>query len=686
MPVRPRLSLCLLPFLTHLLAAQVLDPLVVTATRAPRPLSELPVAVDVFTSADLAASPALSIDDALKSSAAFSLFRRQGSLAANPTTQGVSLRNLGPNGAGRTLVLVDGVPLNDPFGGWVAWTKAPRLSLTAAEIVRGGGSSTWGSAALGGTVQLFGPASAGPDASMTRIQFEAGEYGTVGGELAHTTVNGANAFTLNARALHSDGYRRAAPASSGPVDRSTDLDLGVVQLGWTHTTEQGTRGTVTARLFREERGNGTPLQRNRTEEALVSAHVTGRRDLLGRPADWTATAYAQTQEFSNRFTSVADDRASEIAVLDQYAVPADAAGAATTATWSDRDQSTTVGADARWVSGETRENYFRSGDDFIRNRRAGGEQTIAGVFVHHDRVLATDWRGSLAARVDAWQLGDGHRIETDRTNGAIVRSDTLPDRDGVEFSPRAGLVWQATSAWRFHGAVYSAFRVPTLNELYRPFRIGSDITEANPELAPESLRGIEVGTTWATTTSSLRLNLFANELEDAVSNVTLGTGPGVVPGVGFVPAGGLGRRRENLEQVDVRGVEITGTWRPDPALSLRFDYLFSDARNAATDRWLPQVPEHTVVMGAGWVLAPDWTLNVQGRYLSAAFEDDENSLVLNAVTTIDLRIAKRLGEGREVFLAVENVFDEDVITRRDSSGRIELGTPRFSRVGLTWQW
>ncbi|WP_221031216.1 TonB-dependent receptor [Actomonas aquatica] len=669
-------------------AAQVLDPLVVTATRSPQPLSALPVTVDVFNADDLSDTTALTVDEALKASAAFSLFRRQGSLSANPTTQGVSLRNLGPNGAGRTLVLVDGIPLNDPFGGWVTWSKAPRLALTSAEIVRGGGSSAWGSAALGGTIQLLTASSQPADAavSSTQLQIEGGDFGTFAADLHHTTVRGADTFTINTRGFRSDGFRRTASEWAGPIDRPTDLEQGTAQVSWSRTTTNGTRGTLTARIFREERGNGTPLQRNRTREALLAASASGTLELLSAPADWTATAYVQTQEFANRFTSVSDARDSEIAVLDQYAVPADAAGAAATITWSDNDQTTTAGADVRWVQGETRENYFRSGDDFTRNRRAGGTQTFAGVFAHHDRALTSALRGSLSARLDAWQLSDAHRIEIDRTAGSIVREDDLPSRDGVEFNPRAGLVWQATNNWRLHTAAYSAFRLPTLNELYRPFRVGNDITEANPDLAPESLRGIELGTTFATRDLRLRANAFTNRLEDAVANVTLGAGPGVVPGVGFVPAGGLGRRRENLPRVDVHGLELSAHWQPATALTLRADYLYSDSSDHATGLNLPQVSRHTVVLGADWRPLAALTFGAQARYLSDAYEDDANTLVLDAAMTVDLRLGYRFAADRELFVAIENVFDEAVVTRRTTDGLYDLGTPRFSRAGVRWTW
>jgi outer membrane cobalamin receptor len=79
--------------------------------------------------ADLERSAALTLDDALRQVPGFSLFRRSGSLASHPTTHGVSLRGLGGSGASRALVLLDGVPLNDPFGGWVSWGLAPLLGI-----------------------------------------------------------------------------------------------------------------------------------------------------------------------------------------------------------------------------------------------------------------------------------------------------------------------------------------------------------------------------------------------------------------------------------------------------------------------------------------------------------------------------------------------------------------------------
>jgi len=644
------------------------------------------MAVEVFNKSDLNSSPALSIDDTLKASAAFSLFRRAGSLSANPTAQGVSLRNLGPNAASRTLVLLDGVPINDPFGGWVTWTKIPRLNLANVEIVRGGGSSVWGNAALAGTIHFFSDKPRIDSQTKNQFQLEVGDFQTFSAELSSEIYREKNSFRINAGSLHSDGFRRTAPAFAGSLDRSTDLKQENIQLSWTHRKSSGASSTLTARTFSEKRGNGTPLQRNRTRELLFSAQMRGQFIALDHDIEWSATAYFQTQEFSNLFTSVSSDRTTESAVLDQFAVPADAAGAAMIATWSSDSSSSTIGSDIRWIEGETGERYFIQNGKFTRERHAGGTQIHAGIFAHHDLMLSSSVRASFSARLDRWTLTDSYRRETDLTTKTILRNENYVKRTGSEVTTRAGLKWEATPNWHWRSAIYQAFRVPTLNELYRPFRIGNTITTANPNLRPETLNGFEIGTTWLAKHGSVKLTTFTNDLQDAVANVTLGAGPGFVPDVGFVPARGLGRRRENISLVRVQGIEVTVTYQPLSFLKLSFDYLNSEATNRRSKNRLPQVPRHTLTTGAEWQPKSNWRVHAQTRHESDAFENDLNTLRLDGFTTFDLRVSHQLRPSTTVFLAIENLFDENIITRRTIGGLIDLGTPRFTRVGIKRAW
>lgn len=685
----------LLPFLLAALPLTAAEPtatlerVVVTTTRGAQPLANSPLAVDIFGSADLQASPSLALDDVLRGSAAFSLFRRSGSLTANPTAQGVSLRGLGPSGASRSLVLLDGIPLNDPFGGWVSWTKLPRDSISRVELVRGGGSGAWGNAALGGTIQLL---SNPLEADATAATFHLGDHGTRAGELSATRTTGNGAVHLGARAFATDGFFLVAPERRGAIDRRAETRHHWAQASWRQALAGETHLQLNLRTFDEKRGNGTPLQRNRTRETLVSANLDGA--IAGGPA-WSAVAYAQDQTFASFFSGVSADRSTETPASDQYDVPARAAGAAVTLTWIHAgDGSTTTGVDTRWVEGETRERFFLAAGEFTRRRIAGGEQAFAGAFVQHERKLAPAWRASAGARVDGWRNTDGTRREIDLNSGAVLRDDRYANSDGVEFSPTAGLVWQPRPGWRARLAAYRAFRVPTLNELHRPFRVGNTITEANPALGVETLVGAEAGLEITFKKSGLGVAVFQNDLDDAVANVTLGRGPGNIPGVGFVPAGGSGRQRRNLDAVRVRGFELAAHWSPLPSLRLHTDYLLSDARVRAAaapaadlaGRRLAQVPRHTVVVGTAWQAPAQVKATARLRWTSAQFEDDENALRLAPAATVDLGLSRTFGDRWTLFAAVENLFDERVETGRSADGLVNVAPSRFAHGGVRLAW
>ena len=135
--------------------ATLLETVTVTPTRTEQRLGDVPASVSVLTSEAIEASPALLADDVLRQVPTFSLFRRTSSLVAQPTTQGVSLRGIGPSGQSRTLVLLDGIPFNDPFGGWVYWTRVPLASVDRVEITEGTSSSLYGNIAMGGVINII---------------------------------------------------------------------------------------------------------------------------------------------------------------------------------------------------------------------------------------------------------------------------------------------------------------------------------------------------------------------------------------------------------------------------------------------------------------------------------------------------------------------------------------------------
>lgn len=703
---------------------------VVSAARLPQAPEHVAATVRQIEREALQAAPTATLDGALRAIPGFSLFRRSDSFTANPTAQGVSLRGLGPSGASRSLVLLDGVPLNDPFGGWVAWTKVPREGLARVEIVPGGGATAWGNAALGGVVQAFTfPGIATYAAGNPLLPFlqtaerhqphgrvvaTFGDFGTRSAEIFATQPSGRGAVQVLGRAFATDGFPLVAGERRGAIDIAAWSRHRWLMARWSTPIGETLEFTATARGFEESRGNGTPYTRNGSREKFISAAFAGSGS---KDFAWHAVAYAQDQSFSSTFSGVNATRSAETPASDQFAVPATALGAQWTGVWRHPEGArTSAGADVRTVRGETREHFTFAAGNFTRLRAAGGKQAAGGLFAVHERPLSGDVTLTAGARLDRWSDTDGHRRETDRAAGTVFRNDLYPDRDGTEFSPSAGIVWQPRPDLRVRGNAQRAFRRPTLNELHRPFRQGANVTEANSALRTERVTSGEMGIEWswlkfppkppdkpgefsswdvaASHTLNFGFTAFWNDLRDAVGNVTIARGPGTFPIVGTLAAGGLGRQRLNLDRTRTQGIELSAKWSLlDPKITFTADALFNDATvrratvaPALVGKQVAQVPRRSAALGASWRAPGQFTFTPRVRWIGRQFEDDENLLRLGEVVVADLSVARPVGKHLEIFLTAENLGDARVETGRSADGVVNVGTPRLVLGGVRGKW
>jgi len=666
----------------------VLEPYVVSATRAPSAVSAIPFSIRVLDSGELTDTPALTLDGALRSVPGFSLFRRSDSLTAHPTSQGVSLRGLGPSGASRTLVLLDGIPVNDPFGGWIAWSKLPRESLERVELLRGAGATAWGNAALGGVVQLI---SKDPSPGVAAVSVAAGAFSLTSGEGSISMNTPAGVLEISGREFRTDGFETTAPEDRGPVDIPAAQRHHWLSARLRANISDDTRIHVTGRVFSEHRGNGTPLQNNRSREVFGSVVIDHGAE---KGVHWTATLFVQDQEFSSAFSSVNATRSSETPASNQFSVPSTAWGLAWTASFnSGRGGTTTAGLDFRSVTGETREDSGFSSGVFTRQRLAGGSQAVGGVFVMHAKKFSETVHITGGLRVDRWAETRGFRHESLIATHEITRLDEYAKSDGWEFSPSAGLVWAPAPGLRVRAAAQRAFRRPTLNELYRPFRVGAFITESNPLLRTETVNTVETGIDWMHGPVTTSATLFRHDLRDAVANITVVHGPGTFPEFGFVPAGGAGRRRMNMDQVTVEGVELSATVAIGNSARLTAEYLFSNARvqhgnpdTSLDGNTLPQVPRHSATLAFRWSGPTGIVVSPRVRLFSRQFEDDENRLPLAGATVMDLSVSLPTLRHSELFLLVENVFDARVESGLSAAGVTSIGTPRMAVAGFRGRW
>ena len=583
----------------------------------------------------------------------FSLFRRTGSRTANPTAQGVSLRGLGASGASRALVLADGIPLNDPFGGWVYWARQPRLGVERLEVLRGGAADLYGSGALGGVVQLVSrPAGEGRGARGRALGRRGGDVrGDAHGARLARRVGGS----ALGRGLH-DGRLRSG--RGGEPGRRGQPRPPRATSPWTPSSSGAASATAASssgrRRYDEDRDNGTPLQTNDTRIALGALGLDWGSAARGRTS---VRAWAETQLFHQTFSAVAADRSRED-LTRQQRVPADALGLSAQWTRAARRAPAPARSEARRVGcpGPPKRWSSRGALRAARWTPAATRREAPS----SSRTRSRPTRGCSSrprCALDAWSQRGGRSIATPLATGVPVTT-THPDRDETAWSPRLGLLFRARPGLSLTASGYGAFRAPTLNELYRSFRVGDSLTLANPALAPERLWGGEAGALVTRGPHTLRLTAFSAEVQDAIANVTVATAPGLVTrerqNVGRTRSRGLEAEldlRLGGRTVLTRGIRAHGRARPE-----------LPGRPALEGRRLPQVPRHQATFQARY--EGRLRLGLQARVASTAYEDDRNDLELDPALQVDLFAGYAVGRSVVLFAAAENVFDAEIVAAR----------------------
>lgn len=622
----------------------------------------------------LADQATLRVDSALGSIPGVGLFRRANSFTAHPTTQGLSMRGVGANAAGRTLVTLDGIPQNDPFGGWIYWSGYQGASIATARVRRGGSPGAFGAQALAGAVDLV----TAPKNAVSGFYGSDNSFG-VNGSVVLYAPHGD--FTLDGGYFETDGDFLFDEADRGTVDVRAASDAYSLGGAYTHRFSSETSLTARLRVYGENRVNGLSLSVNETDAVETSLRLL--HEATDGPS-YEVTAYYRERDFSNVFVSARDGRTSERPVLDQFDVPGWGAGFLARVQFNGFE----LGVDGRRMSGETNERFRNLGGGFTRQRQAGGDQWILGGYGEY--AASGDWGElSVTARLDRWRTYNGERSEINIADGSSVRNDTVPNRADWIGSGRIGYERELTGAVGLRAAAFKSWRLPTLNEYYRPFRVVNDITEANPDLRSERLYGIELGFDYQPlNTVSASVTVFRNWLNDGVGNITVGFGPGFFPLGGFVPGGGVLRQRANVDRTTIDGVELEGRIDLDGGFQLTGQYLYARARITAFDanptlvgNRPVQTPRHSATASLSQNLdAGFW--RIEARYAGNQFDDDLNTRRLGDVFTVNVGAGFNVVDGVRLTANAENLFNARVVSALSSTGLATIAQRRFMRVGM----
>ena len=651
--------------------------IIITGTALPESKSTSAYAVERIGRRTIEQSPSHQLDEVLKQVAGLQLFRRSDATSGHPTSQGVTLRALGGNASSRALLILDGVPQSDPFGGWVNWPAYDPNMLAGVRVVRGGGSVTDGPGALAGTIDMVSRVDAGISGDLF-----AGSRSSLEGSGRAGIAFGDGVLSVSGRASRSSGFIPVTAATRGAADETAPYRE------WSGRSRLVTPigGDVEAQAsidgFHDFRTRGTDFTQNRTNGADASLRLVGRGSW-----QWSALGYWQWRNLLSGFASVSDGRLSASQVSLQDSVPSRGLGGSVEIRPPlGTNVELRFGADARRTTGESRELYSFTDGQPTRRRLAGGETSTVGAFAESTATLG-ELTLTGGGRIDQWNVSGGHLIERVLASDQVTRDEHDPERGGWRPTARAGASLALGGGVKLRSATYLGWRMPTLNELFRPFRAGADATAANPSLDPERLAGIEAGAGWTHDAFRVTGTAFANRLKDAIANVTLGEGPGTFPGVGVVGAGGFYRQRQNIDAVNSRGVEASASWSSG-AWTFRADTSWTHARVQASGSAAPldglrpaQTPAFAATLSAGWQNGGK-SAQLLLEYVGSQFEDDLNTRRLKPATTIGAFLAWPLMRRLQIVARGENLLNATVEAGLNSDGSIERATPRTLWIGL----
>jgi outer membrane receptor protein involved in Fe transport len=604
------------------------------------------------------------LEDALSNIAGFQQFRRSDSRSSNPSAQGVTLRGIGGNATSRALVLLDGVPLSDPFFGYIPFNAVDPNRLESIRVIRGGGSGPFGAGALTGTIELQSADASelGPLQASALIN-----------NRAETELSASVAPELgNGYATLSGRWDRGKGFWTTPVDQRVPASVRAKYDSWSlgGRIVQSLGSDTTVQLRGAAWDDNRVLRFAGADTGSKGEDLSVR--LVGRGAwQFDVIGYAQWRNFHN--TVVSSTRF--VPVLDQKDTPAYGQGGKIEIRPPVGGGHTLrLGTDFRRSNGHLLEDaYSAFSGNRTEQRFAGGVNTDWGLFAEDDWDLGLVMlTGGI--RADRYTIRDGYYRTADNA-GTPTGSTTYPNRSDWEVSWRGGAVVDLTYGLKLRGAGYSGLRLPTLNELYRPFVVFPVVTMANENLKPEKLEGWDAGLDWVPLPGiRLSATYFDNKLKDAITNVTIATNL---------------RQRQNIDAIDAKGVEIdAGVDAGDFGFEGSLSYTDAKQRGsgfaAALDGYIPsQAPKWAASATLSWHPEVRTRVALTLRHVGKQYEDDQQTDVLPAATTLDAFVQLPL-VGQLSFVARgENLFDKTIITR-NQGGSMDIGVPRTIWAGFRY--
>jgi iron complex outermembrane receptor protein len=675
-----------------------LNTVTVSASLNQTSVQDMPLHTTIISQNDIEKSPAQTLDQLLRTIPGFN-FTGIPAAISDPTGQQTKMRGLGN---AKVLVLVDGIPIMDPFYLTTQFYKVPLAEVDHIEVIRGGTSSLWGSMAVAGMVNIItrrptdnsgvltlGGGSEGVASLAWSQNFKVSDVLELNLAVNQYRTNGyiqtPSPYLWKSPGLKANSARNTNVELSAYFDLTTDLS-GFLRIG-DHQQDQNI-GYSYGQNLQNSPDIAFGLDENLGKDSNISLRAWAQE------VDFTkfngATCYYQAAGGCLTSNSKTETVTSNVVEYYSQYGDQDYHEQGTSVTYSKYLSgflnSFQVGINYRHLSATDSESFYSTPSDpaFPQVLNATGygqgQQTFGGAFVQAKVSPLNALEITFSGRYDYWQ--DSGQVNTlTKASSGITTGGAIPVSTKSAFDPGVGLHYDVTEDWSFRGAAYQAFRAPGFNNITRSFGVGPT-TVANPNLGPETMNGWEVGSDYRNDSVSLGATYFFYNVKDMIATYKISTATAAPQQVldlcsssttspNLINCGGSANYYTNNQNGDSHGVELNGTWQLSRALTLGANFTYTDtyltskaaAITTPLNVQLVGVPKKMGSLDATWKATDKITAYAQMFYIGPLYVDETTTpdthygqggnVVYNA------SVSYALNDSLSLFASVVNVFNRE---------------------------
>ena len=653
-----------------------LDEIVISATRTENRISQIPGRVEVITPEKLQLTGSQSLDEVLTLLPGVQTARSFGLFSHKST---VSMRGVSGKEQARTLVLIDGIPVNKSDGGSVNWNLISTGEVERVEVVKGPGSALYGGNAMGGIINVVNKRPTKSFQGFASANY--GTYNTWGGK---TSIGGKldNGFYWNTSGMYrtSDGYitQSLEDQETNPNIVNSTFDEKALSLKTGYQKSERFSADLDISVYDDQRETGEKVYQphgNTTDHDTYSARAIfkGNEGAL----NWNSSIFYMREHYKR----VSEWKKDDYTWYDVLSVRSDY-GFLSGVNYLWRNHTFSSGFDIRNGSVDASDIYYTSTDQ-VDNR---GKIDFYGVYLQDELSFKEEQIKIIGGiRYDFSRFYDGafviHHPSAETLFMDQYQFSDLEDQTWGAFSPRLSMQIKPNDSYRFYASYSRGFRPSVLDDLCRSGRVRGGFKVARPDLKPEFIDNFEIGgdykpNSWTKITASAYYSMGTDFL------YYVSTGDSIDMGFGNRPI----MIRSNISNVNIYGLEANFTTSPLTFLSFFGGYAYNISKIAnykpdnavanvdLTGKFLSDVPKHSFSIGA--LLKTEYVnAGLTGRYVGNMFVNDQNSyddIVLSdqyaEVFTLDLKIEREWIEHINTSLSIQNIFDKKIYESKGAVG------------------